>query len=370
MVTQPSTSAVNGVAFPVQPAVQLRDAANNPVAQAGVVGDGGHLHGRRHAGWDRSRPRPTPAAWRRSPTSSITGTVGARTLPLHERIADPGRVRHGHRRPPGAATQIAVNAGNGQSATVNTAVADAAVGRGARRQRQPGVRRVGDLRGGERRREHRAGDTGHHQRLGHRGADLVDPRQPVAGANSVTATSGTLTGSPVTFTATGNAGAATQLQMVTQPSPTAQSGVALAVQPAVRLADAFGNLVATTGVTVVTAGFGSGTGTLGGTLTANDRGRRRHLRESLHRGRLGSLHPAVHLRRADGGHEQHDHARRPARAARLAIVTATLGHGAERHRLRPAADGAGAGRRGESGRRRARSVTAAIPPGAAPSAAR
>ena len=65
----------------------------------------------------------------------------------------------------------------------------------------------------------------------------------IAGANSVTATSGTLVGSPVTFTATGTAGAATQLQMATQPSPTAQSGVALAVQPAVRLADAFGNLV-------------------------------------------------------------------------------------------------------------------------------
>ena len=90
----------------------------------------------------------------------------------------------------------------------------------------------------------------------------------VAGPNSITATSGTLAGSPLTFTATGTAGVATQLQMVTQPSSAAQSGIAFAVQPAVRLADAFGNLVATNAVTV-TATIASGTGTLAGTATAS-----------------------------------------------------------------------------------------------------
>ncbi|HQR17884.1 MAG TPA: hypothetical protein PK948_05920, partial [Gemmatimonadales bacterium] len=88
-----------------------------------------------------------------------------------------------------------------------------------------------------------------------------------AGANTVTASAAGLTGSPVTFTATGVAGVATQLVIQTQPSGAAQSGVAFAVQPVVRLADVFGNTVPTTG-TVVTAALATGTGTLGGTLTA------------------------------------------------------------------------------------------------------
>jgi len=88
------------------------------------------------------------------------------------------------------------------------------------------------------------------------------------GVNTVTASGTGLTGSPVTFTATGVAGVATQLAVQTQPSGAAQSGVAFAVQPAVRLADAFGNTVPTAG-TVVTAALASGTGTLGGTLTAS-----------------------------------------------------------------------------------------------------
>src|SRR3989454_3741738 len=49
---------------------------------------------------------------------------------------------------------------------------------------------------------------------------------PTAGQNTLTATSATLSGSPVTFTATGTAGAATKLALTTQPSSTAQSGVA------------------------------------------------------------------------------------------------------------------------------------------------
>jgi hypothetical protein len=37
MVQQPSATVQNAVAFATQPTVQLQDAANNPVAQAGVV---------------------------------------------------------------------------------------------------------------------------------------------------------------------------------------------------------------------------------------------------------------------------------------------------------------------------------------------
>ena len=62
------------------------------------------------------------------------------------------------------------------------------------------------------------------------------------------------------------AGAATQLAIVTQPSSTAQSGAVLAQQPVVQLLDASGNPSAQAGVPV-TAAIASGGGTLGGTVT-------------------------------------------------------------------------------------------------------
>src|SRR5207249_3215097 len=67
------------------------------------------------------------------------------------------------------------------------------------------------------------------------------------------------------------AGAATQLTLTTQPSSTAQSGVAFAQQPVVQLRDGDGNAVNQAGVTV-TAAIATGGGTLGGTLTAATNG--------------------------------------------------------------------------------------------------
>src|SRR5207248_2148005 len=64
------------------------------------------------------------------------------------------------------------------------------------------------------------------------------------------------------------AGAATQLTLTTQPSSTAQSGVAFAQQPVVQLRDGDGNAVNQAGVTV-TAAIATGGGTLGGTLPAS-----------------------------------------------------------------------------------------------------
>ncbi len=264
MVTQPSTTAVNGVAFAVQPSVQLQDAANNPVAQAGIVvtaaisTGGGTLGGTLTA--------TTNAGGLATFTNlAITGTVGPRTL-VFTSGALTQVVSGTVTTTAGAATQIAINAGNGQSATVNTAVAT------------PPSAIVRDVSGNP--------VTGVSVTFAvASGGGSILPVSPVvtnasgiasltswtvgtiAGANSITATSGTLAGSPLTFTATGTAGAAAQLVIQTQPSAAAQSGVAFAVQPAVRLGDAFGNLVSTAG-TVVTAAIATGTGTLGGTLTA------------------------------------------------------------------------------------------------------
>src|SRR5207248_1355061 len=67
------------------------------------------------------------------------------------------------------------------------------------------------------------------------------------------------------------AGTATQLTVTTEPSSTAQSGVAFTQQPVIQLRDASGNAVNQAGV-VVTAAIATGGGTLGGTLTATTLG--------------------------------------------------------------------------------------------------
>ncbi|HEU4698712.1 MAG TPA: Ig-like domain repeat protein, partial [Gemmatimonadales bacterium] len=73
---------------------------------------------------------------------------------------------------------------------------------------------------------------------------------PAVGTQTTVATAVGLAGSPVTFTATARAGAAGALSITTQPSATAQSGVAFATAPVVRLLDANGNPVTTSGVAV------------------------------------------------------------------------------------------------------------------------
>ncbi len=89
---------------------------------------------------------------------------------------------------------------------------------------------------------------------------------PDPGDETTTATVSGLQGSPVTFISTADDGSGPRLAITTQPSSSAQSGVALADQPVVQLQDADGNNQAQRGVDV-TASIASGTGTLGGTVT-------------------------------------------------------------------------------------------------------
>src|SRR5439155_191401 len=79
---------------------------------------------------------------------------------------------------------------------------------------------------------------------------------PPAGPNSLTATSTGLTGSPVTFTATGTAGAATQIAINAGNSQTATAGTPVAVDPSVIVRDANGNPVAGVSVTFAVASGG------------------------------------------------------------------------------------------------------------------
>jgi adhesin/invasin len=75
--------------------------------------------------------------------------------------------------------------------------------------------------------------------------------------------------SPVVFSATAKAGAAGRLQIVTQPSSTAQNGVPLAVQPVVQITDKNGNPAAQ-GNVEVQATISSGSGTLAGAVARTD----------------------------------------------------------------------------------------------------
>src|SRR5205085_29055 len=74
-----------------------------------------------------------------------------------------------------------------------------------------------------------------------------------AGSNTLTATSGSLTGSPVTFTATGTAGAAATIAPNSPTSPTAPAGTAVSPPPSVIVKDANGNPVAQVAVTFAVA---------------------------------------------------------------------------------------------------------------------
>src|SRR5438270_2727987 len=91
-----------------------------------------------------------------------------------------------------------------------------------------------------------------------------------AGSNTLTATSGTLSGSPVTFSATGTAGTAATIAANSPTSQTATVGTAVSTPPSVIVKDANGNPVAQVAVTFAVA---PGNGTItGASQTTNASG--------------------------------------------------------------------------------------------------
>lgn len=91
-----------------------------------------------------------------------------------------------------------------------------------------------------------------------------------AGANSLVATvSGSVSGSPVTFTATGTAGAATQLSKQAGDAQTGNAGQNVTTAPAVLLRDQFNNPVPNVAVAFVAA-TGGGSVTAGATTTGTN----------------------------------------------------------------------------------------------------
>jgi adhesin/invasin len=263
---QPTSSAQNGVPLSQQPAIQLRDAAGNPVAQSGVVvsaaiaSGGGTLGGATSATTGASGLATFQSL-------AINGVAGVYTL----RFTSTGLtavVSASIVLGAGAPSQLAVttqpssSAQSGQPFAVQPAVqlrdasgnpvtvagvsVTAAVSAG------------GSLLGTAVITTNGSGVAGF--------TNLAI--SGLAGQYTLTFSSSGLT--PATSAAiTLGAGAATQLGITTQPSAAAQSGIAFPQQPVIQLRDGSGNPVAQAG-TAVTAALASGPagGTLGGTLTA------------------------------------------------------------------------------------------------------
>jgi adhesin/invasin len=158
-----------------------------------------------------------------------------------------------------AASQIQSNAGNGQSATVNTAVATAPRVKVSDQfgNAVPGVAVTftvvtggGSISGPV--------ATSDAAGLAAVGSWTLGTS---AGSNSLNASAGSLSGSPVTFTATGTAGPATSLATSAGDGQSAAVGTSVATPPTVLVTDAFSNPVSGVQVTFsVTAGNGSLTG--------------------------------------------------------------------------------------------------------------
>jgi hypothetical protein len=199
---------------------------------------------------------------------SITGLVGGRTLSFTSGSLSPA-TSNAITLSAGAAATIVLSAGDGQSATVNTAVGinPAVLVTDNAGNPVSGVSVTFAVATGG------GGVTGGAATTGVDGIATVGSWTlgTVAGANSLTATSGTLGGSPVTFTATGLADIADHLIFSVEPSTT-KHGKHITPAVEVSVVDQFGNLVtsATDAITMTIAVDGSGGGaTLGGTTTVN-----------------------------------------------------------------------------------------------------
>ena len=161
-------------------------------------------------------------------------------------------------------TRMALNAGNNQSATVNTAVATApsVIVYDAYNNPVPSVVVTFAVTGGGGSIT-TASATTNASGIATCGSWTLGT---TAGANTLTATVTGLSGSPVTFTATGMAGAATKYVVTSSTySPVAGATITLTAQ----LADQYNNPVATSGISVTWSRTGTG-GRFGATTTTTN----------------------------------------------------------------------------------------------------
>jgi adhesin/invasin len=255
-VAAPSSTAQSGVAFAAQPVIQLQDAGGNPVAQVGVVisatiaaGTGGSLTNA-SATTNASGVATFTGLTLSGPAGGFTLSFGSGSLTA---------VTAGVTLSAGPAASITAASATSQQATVGTAVAapPSVLVTDNGGNPVPGVAVTFAVTGGG------GSVTGGNATTNASGIATVGSWTlgTTAGPNTLTATSGGLSGSPVTFTANGTTGAPTQISVSTGNNQSATVNTAVTVPPAVLVTDQFGNPVPGETVTfTVTSGGGSVTG--------------------------------------------------------------------------------------------------------------
>ncbi len=248
-------SAIAGALVALAPSVLVTDAGGNPVSGIvvtfSVVSGGGSITG--GSATTNASGIASVGSWRLGATAGTnrlratrSGLTGSPLTFTATGVAGP-------------ASKIVVNAGNAQSATVNTAVTTAPSVKVTDGNNNPvaGVTVTFAVASGG------GSVTGATATTGASGIAAVGSWTlgTIAGANTLTATSAGLSGSPLTFTATGLAGAATRY-VVTSSSYNPVAGAAVIVTA--QLADVWNNPVKTSGISVTWSKTGSG-----GTFSAN-----------------------------------------------------------------------------------------------------
>ncbi|HYC53266.1 MAG TPA: invasin domain 3-containing protein [Gemmatimonadaceae bacterium] len=259
VIQAPTASPQSGVAFPAQPSIQLRDAQGNDVSTANVsvtasmTSGSGALTGSTIA-------QTNTSGLATFSDLAISGLVGAKTLTFA--VSGVGSATAGITLTAGPATQIILNAGNNQTATVGGTVATppSVVVRDAAGNPVVSVDVTFTVTAG-------AGVT-----VPASGTAVPTDASGVAslgswtlgtsaGANSLEATvaSASLIGEPVTFTATATVGSATQIVAQSALTQTATVGTAVSAAPSVLVHDASNNPIPNFSVTfALTASGGAG----------------------------------------------------------------------------------------------------------------
>ncbi|HYK10632.1 MAG TPA: Ig-like domain-containing protein [Gemmatimonadales bacterium] len=256
VATEPSAAAVNGTAFAQQPVIQIQDSVSNPVSQSGTTVTAATGTGAGTIGGTLTAI--TSAGGQAAFTNlKITGLVGSRTLSFTAgglaAVTSSAVVLSA-----GPATQIAINGGNHQAAPAGSTVVALPSVLVTDQSGNPdsGVVVAFTLPGS-------AGAngslTGPNPTTNASGIATVGSWTlgTTAKPDSMTATSGTLTGSPLTFVDTAKVGAAASIVKFSGDSLTGQVGKTLLTPHDVLVKDANGNGVPNVTVTWAAQSGGS-----------------------------------------------------------------------------------------------------------------
>lgn len=266
IVTQPSATAQNDVAFPVQPTVQLKDALNNDVLTAGVIIQAAITAPGTGALGGTVTATTNASGLATFSNLKITGTIGGRSLTFTAGALTP-------------ATSSLVNLQAGVPTQLVLVTPPPSSANSGQVFSSPSVLQLRDVSGND------------VPQAGTLVSAAVSPSAGVTLSGASTTTSGTgaatfgalsLTGPAGSYTLTFSAGAlppvtsgaitlgagsGSRLSITVQPSASAPNGQVFAQQPVIQLLDGSNNPVAQAGIQV-SAAILSGGGALGGTTVA------------------------------------------------------------------------------------------------------